>query len=71
MAFLSLAIPSVDNSAELFAAWTVQHSRTYTPAEAEHRFGVWKDNLDFVTQHNELAAQGIHSFTTEMNRFTP
>lgn len=44
---------SSDDISELFDDWCQRHSKTYgSEEERQHRIQIFKDNLDFVTQHN-------------------
>ncbi|XP_023632895.1 low-temperature-induced cysteine proteinase [Capsella rubella] len=44
---------SSDDISELFDDWCQRHGKTYaSEAEKQHRFQIFRDNHDFVTQHN-------------------
>jgi len=49
----------------LFTRWMSQHGKKYELEDFFHRYSVFKDNLNFVHQHN----QGNHTFTVAMNQF--
>jgi C1A family cysteine protease len=61
------AEPLSDESSEfLFDAWSTQHSKKYADqTEAAYRYGVWRQNLEFIRDHN---SQG-KSWTLGMNQF--
>ncbi|KAH3762943.1 cathepsin L1 [Pelomyxa schiedti] len=63
--FVAAAVASSSVRSQ-FHDWAKSHGRNYaTPQERDHRFSVWRHNLQFVEQHN---AEG-HSWTVGMNEF--
>ena len=54
-------------TSKLFQDWCEKHGKSY-PSEEErlYRLGVFEDNLDFVTKHNNL---GNSSYTLSLNAF--
>jgi len=48
-----------------FVDWMVQYGKSYAPEEFFYRFGVFKQNYDFVESHNS----GNNSWTVELNKF--
>jgi len=53
----------------LFNAWSTQHGKSYTDSQVKARFAAFRANLEFVAAHNEAAANGLHTYTVEMNQF--
>jgi len=49
----------------LFTKWVQQHQKAYAADDFFYRYGVFKDNLDYIAKHNA----GNHSFTMAMNAF--
>jgi len=49
----------------LFTKWVQQHNKRYDVDEFFHRFSIFKDNLDFVHQHNTED----HSYKVAVNQF--
>jgi len=59
-----------EESRLLFSNWAREHGRSYSSqAEAEKRLQIFHNNLQFINQHNQLAAQGLKSYTVGANRF--
>jgi len=57
---------AMDDTAE-FHAFNKKHAKNYADQDEFHkRFGIWKDNLDYVRSWN---AEGGNSFTLGMNEF--
>jgi len=55
-----------DNEYEfLFTKWVQQHQKSYDAENFFHRFGVFKDNLDYIHEHNKEN----HTYTLGMNAF--
>jgi cathepsin L len=53
----------------LFEKYIQQHQKNYRDeAERKYRLGVFSENLNFVTKHNQLAKKGVYSFTLGMNK---
>ncbi|EPS57317.1 cysteine proteinase, partial [Genlisea aurea] len=51
----------------MFESWIVQHERSYsTSDEKEKRFGVFKNNLKYIDEHNALTNQ---LYKLGLNRF--
>jgi len=68
LALLVVLIPLVFavSLEESFGAWTRLHGKNYaSKAEFNHRFAVYKDNLQFIENHNR---QNL-GFTVAMNKF--
>merc|ERR1711959_506318 len=70
-AIIGLAAASPLGNSEYESLWTqfkVDHAKSYASAE-EHsaRFGVFKDNVDFIMTHNARADE--HGFTVGINQF--
>lgn len=70
LTFLLLLRPSLSsapNLSELFEIWCAEHGKTYSSAEEKlYRFGVFADNYDFVSHHNNL---GDSSYALSLNAF--
>jgi cathepsin L len=49
----------------LFTKWMVQHSKNYDIEEFFHRYGVFRSNLNFIREHNELN----RTYTVAMNQY--
>jgi KDEL-tailed cysteine endopeptidase len=50
----------------MFEAWRAEHGKTYESGnDAEARYAVFKENIDFIAEHNA----GDHSYTVGMNQF--
>jgi len=49
----------------LFTKWMMQHSKSYDIEEFFQRYGIFKNNLNFVREHNE----GNNTYTVAMNQF--
>ncbi|MFT7811241.1 cathepsin S-like isoform X2 [Arapaima gigas] len=50
--------------------WKRHHQKIYKQqGEEAHRRLVWEKNLELIEKHNLEASLGLHSFTTELNRF--
>jgi len=69
LAILLIALPLLICSLTLkesFNTWTQLHGKEYKSAqEYNHRFNVYKQNLDFIENHNRLSL----GFTVAMNQF--
>lgn len=51
---------------DLYESWMVKHGKTYNAlGEKETRFQIFKDNLQFIDQHNRQN----HSYRLGLNRF--
>merc|ERR1719486_1013211 len=77
MIFLALAVAasaaptSQLSEASYEAAWqgfVTEHSKEYHPSEVLMRFRVFKDNLDFINDHNENKAEEL-GYTVGINQF--
>jgi cathepsin L len=75
LTFLCLAfafsIPAFDDLSESeiqekFISWMDEHEKSYGHEEWRFRYATWKDNLQFVLEHN---ARNDVTFTVEMNKF--
>jgi C1A family cysteine protease len=49
----------------LFTKWIEEHSKTYETDAFFYRYGIFKNNLDFIREHND----GNHSYQVGMNQF--
>jgi cathepsin L len=59
-----------EESRLLFSNWAREHGRTYaSPVESEKRLQIFHNNLQFINQHNALAAQGLKTYTVGANVF--
>jgi cathepsin L len=68
-AFSTPAFEHEANEAELrekFMSWMVEHGKSYEGREWTVRFAIWKDNLEYVLEHN---ARNDVTFTLGMNKF--
>ena len=68
----SLATSFVINDLLLhdWESFKTTHGKKYDGEEEEKlRFGIWKSNLKFVTEHNAEADQGKHTFWVAINKF--
>merc|ERR1719486_1811368 len=77
MIFLALAVAasaaptSQLSEASYEAAWqgfVTEHNKEYHPSEVLMRFRVFKDNLDFINDHNENKAEEL-GYTVGINQF--
>jgi len=61
---------SVSSSCSLFDTWKVQHLKKYS-SQFEHvqRYIIWKQNVAFIEEHNQLFLYGNVSFQVAMNQF--
>jgi cathepsin L len=62
---LSFAFSSYEYQAS-FSMWMHKHQKSYAHDEFQHRFGIFKKNMDFVEAHNN----GNHTFTVALNKFS-
>ncbi|CAM0902029.1 unnamed protein product [Alopecurus aequalis] len=62
---------SEEEARQIYAEWMAQHGMTYNAIgeEEERRFQVFRDNLNYIDQHNAAADAGLHSFRLGLNRF--
>ncbi|KAJ3698943.1 hypothetical protein LUZ61_002648 [Rhynchospora tenuis] len=74
--FLSLSslssaqLRSEEEVRRLHDSWVAEHGRSYNSAEErELRLSVFRDNLQFIDQHNAEADAGMHTFRLGLNRF--
>ena len=52
----------------MHSSWMTKHSKTYaTPKEEASRFEVFKNNLEYILEHNVKFSMGKSSFTMSMN----
>ncbi|KAI7738544.1 hypothetical protein M8C21_032892 [Ambrosia artemisiifolia] len=57
---------SGDEANDMFMSWLVKHGKIYnTVEEKEKRFQIFKDNLEYIEQHNS----GSHSYKLGLNKF--
>ncbi|KAI7753804.1 hypothetical protein M8C21_003186, partial [Ambrosia artemisiifolia] len=57
---------SIDEANDMFMSWLVKHGKIYnTVEEKEKRFQIFKDNLEYIEQHNS----GSHSYKLGLNKF--
>merc|ERR1711907_600014 len=52
----------------LWQAFVKEHSKTYSPHEVMGRYAVFKDNLDFIVDHNKNHAERL-GYTAGVNEF--
>lgn len=65
-----LALASAGTLHQEFQKWKMTNLKSYsTEAEDSARFQVWRDNFDFVKEHNLRYLSGEETFTVEMNKF--
>lgn len=70
LATLSTASPLSEKEYEtLFTSYLKEHGKAYDVKEFFSRFNTFKDNLNFVIEHNLKAEKGEYSFTLAMNQF--
>jgi cathepsin L len=62
---LSQAEFSSDEYASAFEKWVQQHGKVYDEQELLYRFRIFKQNMDFVAEHNA----GDHTYTVGLNKF--
>ncbi|GMI91125.1 esponsive to dehydration 21B [Hibiscus trionum] len=56
-----------DEVMAMYEEWLVKHGKAYNDlGEKDRRFGIFKDNLKFIDEHN---ADESHSFKVGLNRF--
>jgi C1A family cysteine protease len=67
---LSAAAPLTEDASRwLFTHWIAQYSKQYESNELQARYEVFRNNLQFINKHNELAEAGKKSYTLAMNEF--
>jgi len=49
--------------------WASDHKIVYGSSELAQRFATWKQNREFIDQHNEEVKSGMHTYTMGMNQF--
>jgi C1A family cysteine protease len=54
--------------ADLFAQFKADHGKSYAAELEQHKFAVFKDNLDFITDHNKNHAEKL-GYTVGINQF--
>ncbi|KAJ0087374.1 hypothetical protein Patl1_09222 [Pistacia atlantica] len=63
----SISLHSCSHITHLFQAWCEQHGKTFSSdQEKQHRLKVFRDNYDFIKQHNDMPNS---SFTLSLNAF--
>ena len=69
---LALSSPLLSESeyAAYFADWMTEHNVAYPASVLATKFTTFKTNHAFVSQHNEQAAAGLHSYTLALNRYS-
>jgi len=69
MVCAAMAIPA-DQYLGSFNEFKKSFNRQYkSAAEEQMRFNIFKQNMDFINQHNAEAAQGVHTYTVGVNQF--
>ena len=67
---LLLSFPNMQNINELWEQFKIDEKKNYsTKLENQKRFEIWKDNFNYVLNHNKLASTGQESFFLEMNSY--
>ncbi|XP_058110485.1 zingipain-2 [Magnolia sinica] len=62
-----LLLPIASSYSDLFESWCDEYAKTYSSEEEKlHRFRIFQDNLDFITQHNSLENS---TYTLALNAF--
>eukprot|EP01120_Amphizonella_sp_Union-15-10_P001512 TRINITY_DN1163_c0_g2_i4.p1 TRINITY_DN1163_c0_g2~~TRINITY_DN1163_c0_g2_i4.p1 ORF type:complete len:316 (+),score=63.05 TRINITY_DN1163_c0_g2_i4:81-1028(+) len=61
-----VAIVSAIGYEEGFASWMKTYNKVYSSDEFQYRFTVWKNNMDFITNHNSDVNK---TFFVAMNKF--
>merc|ERR1711975_62304 len=57
----------------LWQQFVADHNKVYHPAQVAHRYTIFKDNVDLITEHNKNRAEstgvtlGINEFAKQMN----
>ena len=69
LAFATPALLSDHEYAAHFADWMTEHNVAYSTSALATKFGTFKANHAYVTQHNTEAAAGLHSYTLALNRY--
>ncbi|XP_022951321.1 zingipain-2 [Cucurbita moschata] len=65
--FLLRHFSATSDISELFEIWCTEHGKSYSSAEEKlYRLGVFADNYEFVTHHNN---QGNSSYTLSLNAY--
>lgn len=57
-----------DNFEDLWQGFVKEHNKSYRPHEVLHRFGVFKDNVNFIMDHNAKHAERL-GYTVGINQF--
>jgi len=67
---LILSLPNMQNIYELWEQFKIDEKKNYlTKLENQKRFEIWKDNFNYVLNHNKLASTGQESYFLEMNSY--
>jgi len=53
----------------MFNAWAAQYGKVYTDATAPAKLAAFRANLQFVARHNAEHANGLQTYTVELNQF--
>ena len=59
---------SLSLAESLWTEFTETHGKTYSPTEVVARFKIFKDNVDFITDHNKNHADAL-GYTVGINQF--
>lgn len=58
-----------DGSHDAFLSWKQQYAKGYEGKEHNHRFAVFKSNVDMINAHNKLYEEGKETFYMAVNAF--
>ena len=62
-------VSKTHNYEHMFDRWVTKHGKEYLHYEVEKAFEAFKDNVDFVTKHNEEYNLGLHSYKVGLGKF--
>lgn len=60
---LSLSLMQLQN---MFGQWAKQYNRTYTQEDFQNRFGIFKENVNFIREHNQNTN---NTYNVSLNQF--
>ena len=67
---LRFSFPNMQNITELWEQFKIDEKKNYaTSFENQKRFEIWKENFNYVSNHNKLASLGQESYFLDMNSY--
>jgi len=74
LAFVAIAVAleplSEPEYQESFTSWMLQHGKAYEARDFFNRYAIFKDQLNFIRDHNDRFSRGLETYHVALNKFS-